>query len=181
MVDEKLCNQKLHYDENNNIATTYTGIKYDNKGKLIDTNEIFKAKNQLIKFMDYDTLMFLKRLEYRGFDPKENYLIWFWHPIIIFDGLMYEAIIKDGLIDLVERDHIILYAKHTPRYVEYFPNTEDEVLYYLIDVVKKDYFPKFLEILEGDYKILWNCIYNNLSECIARVKEVMKYFKKTYL
>ena len=172
------CKRLLHYDSFDRISRTYAEIKYAKpKGQKSRKSEIFEAKNQLVKFIAYDIFQFLRRWEDRNLDPKTNHLIWMYHPTIVFDGKLYEAIVKDGAIKLFERKHLLLSTKHSPKYIEEFPNTETPDLDYLIDVVRKDYFGDFVKILENEYTTIQKCILDNLEELREQAKETFLIFK----
>lgn len=172
------CKRLLHYDSFGRISRTYAEIKYAKpKGQKSRKNEIFEAKNQLVKFIAYDIFQFLRRWENYNFDPKTNHLIWMYHPTIVFDGKLYEALVENGSMQLLERKHLLLSTKYSPKYIEEFPNTETPDLDYLIDVVRKDYFSDFLKILENEYTNILKCILNNLDELSEQAKETFQIFK----
>lgn len=169
------CGCSLHYDSFKRVASIYAEIKY--QGQRSQKSEIFEAKNQIVKYIDYSIVQFLERLKNRGFNPSTNHLIWLYHPVILFDGKMYEAIMKNGSIQLFERKHLLLSARYSPSYVKDFPNTESPGLPYLIDVVRNDYFGDFLSILEEEYSTLWKCIFSNNKELSKEAKEICTAWK----
>jgi len=166
------CKCELHYSSFERVANTYAEIRY--QGHRSKKSEIFEAKHQLMKFIDYDIVQLLRRLEDRGFDPLTNHLMWLYHPVIVFDGRMFEAIIKNGAIKLFERKHLLLTTAYSPSYVKDFPNTETPDLPYLIDVVRKDYFGDFLGILEEEYATVWKCISDNIKKLSQKAKRFRK-------
>jgi hypothetical protein len=168
---------RLHYDQFKRVANTYVEIRYD-KGKESKKTEIFEAKNQLVKFVNYDISQFLERLKNHKFNPMKNHLLWFYHPTIVFDGQLYEAICENQSIRLFERKHILMSTWHSPLYLKDFPRTEKPDLPYLIDVVRKDFFTDFLKILENDYSSLWSCIYDNIEKLKKQVKKDAALFKQ---
>lgn len=162
-----------HWKSFNRAATTYTEIRY--QGKKSKQSEIFEAKNQLIKFIAYDISKFLKRLRNRNFDFITNHLAWIYHPIIVFEGKLYEAVVTNGLPQLFERKHLLLYSTYSPPYVAEFPNTEDPELRYLIDVVRKDFFAEFIEIMEKDYSALCKSVSENKGQLLEKIKKLLSY------
>ena len=166
------CKSHLHYDSHKRVASTYAEIKY--QGQKSKKSEIFEAKNQLVKFVAYDIAKHLRILENREFDPTSYHLIWLYQPTIVFDGKLYEAIIRNEAIQLFERKHLLLSAQYSPAYIKDFPRTESRELSYLIDVVRKDFFVDFLQILENDYSTLWKCIFNNRKKLRKIAKELLQ-------
>jgi len=63
----------------------------------------------------------------------------FFFPIIILDGLLFEARIEKGQLDLIERKHLQL-------------RTDNDDGIFIIDIVIKDYFEKFFRQIENDHK-----------------------------
>lgn len=169
-TETNLC---LHYDLFKRVANTYVEIKYK-KGGESKKSEIFEAKNQLMKFISYDISQLLQRLMTRGIDFMKTYLMWFYHPTIVFDGKLYEAICEKESVRLLERKHILLSAIHSPIYLKDFPETESPDLQYVVDVVRKDFFTDFIQILENDYSLLWNCVYHNIEVLKEEVRNLAK-------
>ena len=176
----------LHYDQFSEVATSYTEIVYQDGGRgrteksRTEKSEIFEAKNQLTKFISYDFEQLLKRLENRALIPKltTHYLSWIYYPIIVFDGKLYEATCKNNDVELTERKHILLSAKYSPQYAKNFPKTDSRDMSYLIDVVRRDFFSDFLNILETECLERQNYIHDNLKTLIAEVRERQKISEK---
>jgi len=180
-LDEILetCKSRLHYQHFKRVASTYAEIKYagrngKSRGRKSGKSEIFEAKNQLVKYVAYDIAQLLKRLTGIGFNPMKNHLISLYYPTIVFDGKLYEAIVRNGFPKLYKRRHLLLSTKYSPPYIKDFPETESPELEYLIDVVRKDFFPDFLQILQNDYSVLWKSIYDNLEELKKEAKDYLR-------
>lgn len=172
-------NAHLHYDSFKRVARSYAEIKYQGKqSKKNGKNEIFEAKNQLVKFTAFSANHLVNLLKGGEFDPMTYSPVWFCHPTVVFDGKLYEAIIESGSPRLYERKHLLLATSYSPPYISEFPETVMPYLPYLIDVVRKDYFADFLKILKTDYATIRNCISDNIQELIEMLKKgVIKYSK----
>jgi len=66
-------------------------------------------------------------------------------PCIVFDGTIYEAIVKNGKMKLQKTNHIILTRSTRASYSVYDVN-------FLIDVVTKNYFNNYLRKINNDVK-----------------------------
>jgi hypothetical protein len=78
----------------------------------------------------------------------------FYYPIIIFDGEMYEVSYHDEKPDIKKSNHISLYLEIEFDKPEMFYSTRGaftilESKSYIIDIVKLDYFDKFLEEIDN--------------------------------
>lgn len=82
----------------------------------------------------------LSFLNYRLSTIPKNFLIYteFLYPVIILEGRLFEAAVKGDQIDLEEREHIQLLIKYNLKT-------------YFIDVIKKEYFDKFLDQVKEDH------------------------------
>jgi hypothetical protein len=63
----------------------------------------------------------------------------FYFPVIILDGLLFEARVDNNHLDLIERKHLQLRTDY-----------DDGI--FIVDVVVKDYFKQFFQIIEDDHK-----------------------------
>jgi hypothetical protein len=134
----------------------YCGTHKDNQG---GKDEIFEAKSQLVKYVSYDLKNLIHRLKLRGYNPKKNYFIWMYFPVIVFDGKLFESIVKkDGNIELFERKHILFETSYCPKYIHEFNDKEILDLNYIIDVITPDYLPQYLKIIRNDCEKTINLI-----------------------
>jgi len=160
--------ENSHYDNFRNVASTYTEIKTSNQMKTnirTDTRkkEIFEGINQLTGFLNYDMLhrrLFIKE------KPKPLVIV-FYFAVIVFDGKLYEAITKEGELELKEQKHILL---HVQRYSKYLGTR----LFFSIDIVKKEYFVNYLEDLEKDMHLIREKISSNRDSLMSYSRKIMK-------
>jgi len=117
--------------------------------KVIDENknypnEIYEAIMQLTKYIQYNKKIIL--------DNKMNkikpfiYKIYFWLPIIVFDGKIWIASMINGKInEVVEVNHVILSYESK----SITTNRNDS---FIIDVIKPDYLDDLIDSLKQDVK-----------------------------
>jgi hypothetical protein len=170
-----LISKTSHYNEFKKVASSYTEIPYQGHvHNRSDKSEIFEAKNQLTKFISYDIKDFLKRTETKLVVPfSSNYLSWIYYPIIVFDGKLFEAICQNNTIQLAESKHVLLLANYSPSYLKLFPETDSHHLPYLIDVVRRDYFPEFIDLLENEFSNRCKYVHENFDRLFSRVQEYL--------
>ncbi|MEM3641560.1 MAG: hypothetical protein QXH37_06545 [Candidatus Bathyarchaeia archaeon] len=149
----------IHYANFQRVAITYGEFKFGKEKN--GRREIFEAVNQLVKFQSYDfkeTANQLKEAEHPYFPVMLSFLA------IVLDGLLFEATIENGQIQLEERDHILLHTRSRPKYA-----TAD--FDYWIDIVKKEHFCKYMEEIDNDISLIG-------SKIIANRDLLKKYLTK---
>lgn len=95
-------------------------------------SDIYKAIDSVLSFYFHEKQRLLKNREEFGFFTA------FFLPIIVFDGLLYEAQVEVDEVEIIERKHIQL-------------RTDYGGELFVIDVVKKEYFEDFLGLIEQDH------------------------------
>ena len=89
----------------------------------------------------------------------------FYLPIIVFDGPMYNGKLTEDKISLEERNHVILEYQYQPKYTKH-PQR------FLIDIVKKEYFPEFIEIIKEDISKINKSIEANTKKILEITKSL---------
>lgn len=152
----------LHHSKFDRIAISYDEIKKKKDGS--QRREIFEAVQQLVKFTSYEIHeSLLRRSKLPDLNPEEE-LIFYLFPVLVFDGDMFEATFASGEPRLERRDQILLDAPYRCPYCK-------EVESFIIDVVHRAYFKKFMEVLEADFRMLREAIIKNHRELLKRAQE----------
>jgi hypothetical protein len=102
-------------------------------------SEIYRAVESVLTFLSYACENESSKLTISGSETT------FYFPVIVFDGILFEAMVTPEGLDLHERQHILYRARR-----------EDSSL--MVDVVTKSYFPKFLDMVEEDNREYVKCI-----------------------
>ena len=155
---------KNHYKEKEipRCITYFEAFK-----KLSTPSEIYKGIDSVLSFLFYKREYFLKRRKELGFFTV------FFFPIIVFDGNLFEANVEEGIVNVKEQTHIQLRTDYN-----------EEI--FIIDVVKKEYFEKFLDIIEQDHLEFINSINNihfpeeHKSKLKTKHEQEMKEFEKYF-
>ncbi len=104
--------------------------------------EVFSTSNKSSIYEALESVLSYTQSEMNSWDEKKldefDALTNFYYPIIVFDGILIEASISGDNITITERQH--LQIRHL---------REDE--FYIIDVVKRDYFKDFLDKIEKNH------------------------------
>lgn len=159
-------NLKLHYDYFEKVAIAYDEIKKTKKeGKTKARREIFEAVVQLIKFLCYEMG---PAVEPSAPTTRFNILILF--PIIVFDGDMFEVTLKSGRPKLERKKFLLLKTHYRSPYSQ-------KVEGFLIDIVHRSYFPRFMEILNRDFARIQNVILENRDRLAKRANETWQEYE----
>jgi hypothetical protein len=122
--------------------------------------EIFEAQNQLKKYIGYSIEQTIKTTF-----PFEIYPMDVYFPCIVFDGEMYEAFVKDGGLRLKKSQHLLLRTLYRSPYSLYERSM-------LIDVVVKDNFEGYLDLIDEDIKSLNRLINKNSRKIVRKIDEL---------
>ena len=130
-------------------------------------SEIYKAIDSLLSFLCYKRDSFLKRRSELDFSTD------FLFPIIVLDGSLFEARVNGDEINVEEQNHIQLRTDY-----------REEI--FIVDVVKKEYFEKFFNLIEKDFLEFVNSI-NKIkfskeykSKLKIKHEQKMKEFEKYF-
>jgi len=91
-------------------------------------------------------------------------MILVFFPIIVFDGDMFEVTFDYGEPKLEKKDHIILRTKYRcPRCLE--------IESFIVDVVHRSYFHRFMNTLDADFNIVRKNVMSNLGKLVESARE----------
>lgn len=147
--DKKL---DIHYgkqSEFTKIAQNYQVVRIGEKD--LDENvkqpktkdSIFEAVNQVIKYITHRMTEGEERILKKFFEEGIYPLFNIRYPVVVYDGLLYNGYLQDEKIELEERKHVILEYQFRPSY-----SIQPQKFY--IDIITKNYFEEFIEILEKE-------------------------------
>lgn len=98
-------------------------------------SDIYGAVDSILSYLNYALRRELKRRDVMGCVTV------FYFPIIVLEGLLFEAQVEGDQIEVQARDHIQL-------------RTLEENGIFVVDVVRKEHFGKFFELIEQDHNTL---------------------------
>jgi len=154
--------EKNHYENFDNVASTYAEFKVKKKNKITKTeqsqkDEIFTAVNQLKNYILYDKDSTRVQFQFP--------FIRIYYPIIVFDGELFECTIEKGVPKLKKANHILLRYWH-PEGVIFF------------DIVKKEFFKHFITIINTERDRFYESINLNYSKIIKDAENYEKSLKR---
>jgi len=146
-----LIDSELHYKDIKKVSTHFPLLKPEGKEK----SDIYEAVMQLVKAQSFEVKEAMKRSETIA---HPYHPLFFNFLAVVFDGIILEATLEKGEIELNEVEHGLIRRSFQPDY-EYFGGP----LQYTIDVVKKQYFSSYLSKIEQDIFSLTKRIKSNID------------------
>jgi len=95
-------------------------------------SEIYQAVESVLSFLRYRREFYLSKFE------KLGYCSDFSFPVIVLDGLLFEARLEKGEVVVTEKNHVQLRTDY-----------DEEV--FIVDIVKKENFENFFRLIEKDH------------------------------
>ncbi|MEK6751093.1 MAG: hypothetical protein AABZ00_02410 [Chloroflexota bacterium] len=160
---EKLLGSSIHYGRL--VNQSYSYMTSNNLNSEVSDNPIRSALHQVLKPMYAHFVKVSSNLIEQK--KKLNNDIFLWLPVIVYSGNMFEYKYSSSGGELLPTKHVLLESYLTLGNNN-FPST------YLVDVVRADYLPKYLEQQYSDYKLLKNFIVDKNPE-LRTLSEVVLY------
>jgi hypothetical protein len=161
--------KSLHYKNFNRVSVAYSEFILDSKDQSQRNSknchhEIFEAQNQVKKYLD---CQFEQFMDYSN--QTESISTNFFFHCIVFDGDLYEAVVTQDILEIKETEHLLLSTTYKSPYAIF-----ERIV--LIDVVKKEYFDKYVaQILKDrmDLEHTFKCVIANQLK--IRVEDLKEY------
>lgn len=153
-----LGNSSLHYSRMRKVAVSFD--EFYIKGKKSDygkKRDIFEAVNQLKKYILYSNEQNLK--------SGSPYTILIHFPCIVFDGEMFVSEVRGEEINLRRTKHVLILTAHRTPYSPWD-------LGFLIDVVHKKHFKRFLKSIDRDIESLTKIMQKNGDEILSKIVDL---------
>lgn len=104
-------------------------------------SDIYDAIDSVLSYVNYDMDLVLKRRQATGHSTI------FYFPVVVLDGGLFEAQVEGDQIEVHARHHIQL-------------RTDDENDTFVVDIVTKEHFMNFFELVEKDHNTFVEAINN---------------------
>jgi hypothetical protein len=143
-VRDKPC---LHYTNYKRVAVGYKELQFDKSKTRSKPSSILKASSQLMKYISYHNQR-IKKTKLVGWSGLPFY---FYFPVVLFEGKMYEYYEKSGKKFLVPVDRVLLESS-------YYPNYHYRDVSFAIEIVTKESFEALLKDVEKDCSVIYSGI-----------------------
>jgi hypothetical protein len=134
--------QSSHQNPDTYDGLSNAGVTYIQSGgeKFADHPDLlFKGSRQVTSALEYLNARYSEW--WKSKNPAFHPVFWRNYPVIVFNGSLYRADMVKGKLQLKEVE-----------YLHYYPKTTERG--YLIDIVRADFFPKYLEIVGKEFEML---------------------------
>jgi hypothetical protein len=139
-----------------NKTGTFYSISYCEAFKKPDTpSEIYKAIESVLAFLD-----FRMKLRKSNTNKRNYYFSEFFNPVIVLQGNLFEANIEGEEIHVKESNHVQIRVDY-----------KHDI--YIVDVVTKENFENFFDMIETDH-----CEYVECIDAICSSQKVKSGLKK---
>jgi len=127
-----------HYHESH-VAGTFAVVDVE-RGRLSERDEVFDSTSKLSQFVKYRVENLMRHF---GQDRRD---ILFFFPVLVFDGMIYEADYDRGELSILPIDSIVLETRTVS------PVTGRLAPMY-VDIVTSGHFENHLDIIEKEIKL----------------------------
>jgi hypothetical protein len=166
--------EKFHHYCKGDIATQYCSfqLKKDKSSWIaFHTEEQHDTLDSLIKAVDYELDSHFKDWDLPDQIDKENINIQIYYPLLILQGDLYSAYLKNNRLMLKK-------AKHIQFRKQYFSSFKNEVETYQIDIIVEDYLSHYLEIVESEIIKIKKVLQRKKTKAFESIERIVKEAKE---
>lgn len=170
---------KLHYGREERVAVTadilprFADKNYNPEKDETGKDTIYAAENVLKKYIDWSTDQDIRKRT-----QVLPYSIEMFFPCIVFQGPMYEAIIKNGVVELTPTNHVIYKTLFRSRYSIYEKNVLIDV--FADEPFKEDTFLKWQKVFHEDMESLEKAVTKNSGSISRRIVETLTLLESAH-
>lgn len=162
--------EKFHHYFKGDIATQYCTfqLKKDKSSFLaFHSEEQHDTLNSLIKAVEYEVDDHFMGWSLPEKIDEEYINIQIYYPLLILQGDLYSAYLKNNRLMLKK-------AKHIQFRKQLFSSYKNEVETYRIDVIVEDYLPHYLEIIESEIEKIKKVFQRKKRRVFESVEKIVK-------
>ena len=166
--------KKFHHYCKGLIATQYCTfqLKKDKSSWMaLHNEEQHETFNSLIKALDYEIAKHFDDWFLPDKVDEEGVNVQVYYPLVIFQGSLYSATLKNNHLDLRKSKHIQF------RRELFLPRT-NEVETYQIDVINEEYFPTYLKIVDSEMERVKKVFQRQRANVLLSIEKIVEEAKK---
>jgi hypothetical protein len=165
---------KFHHYCKGPVATQYCTFQLK-KGKsswmALHNEEQHDTFNSLIKALDYEIAEHFDGWALPDKVDEEGVNIQIYYPLVIFQGSLYSATLKNNQLALRKSRHI-QFRK------EFFLTRTNEVETYQFDVITEEYLPDYLKIIESEMEMVKRVFQRQRHDVLLSIEKIVQEAKK---
>ncbi len=166
--------EKFHHYCKGLIATQYCTfqLKKDKSSWMaFHSEEHHETFNSLIKALDYEIVTHFDDWSLPDKLDEEEVNVNIYYPLVIFQGSLYSAILKNNQLALRKSKHIQF------RKELFLPRT-NEVETYQIDVIHEEYLPQYLKIIDSEIEKVKRVFQRQRANVFLSIEKIVEEAKK---
>ena len=166
--------KKFHHYCKGEVATQYCSfqLKKDKSSWLAFHNEEqHDTFNSLIKAVEYEVDDHFKGWSLPEQVDEEDINIQIYYPLLILQGGLYSAYLKDNRLMLRK-------AKHIRFRKQFFSSYKNQVETYQIDVIMEDYLSRYLEIVESELEGIKKVLQRKKGKVFESIEKIVQEAKE---
>lgn len=166
--------EKFHHYCKGEVATQYCSfqLKKDKSSWLaFHSEEQHDTFNSLIKAVEYEVDNHFKGWSFPEQVDEEDINIQIYYPLLILQGDLYSAYLKDNRLMLRKTKHI-QFRK------QFFSSYKTEVETYQIDVIMEDYLSRYLEIVESEIEGIKKVLQRKKRKVFESIEKIVQEAKE---
>jgi hypothetical protein len=166
--------EKFHHYCKGPIATQYCNfqLKKDKSSWMaLHNEEQHDTFNKLIKALEYEIAKHFDDWYLPDRADEEDVNIQVYYPLVIFQGNLYSAALKNGHLALRKSKHIQF------RKELFLPHT-NEVETYQIDVITEEYLPNYLKIIDSEMEMVKKVFKRQRAHVLLSIEKIIEEAKK---
>jgi hypothetical protein len=165
--------EKFHHYCKGEVATQYCTfqLKKDKSSWLaFHSEEQHDTFNSLVEAAEYEVDDHFKHWFLPEQVDEEDINIQIYYPLLILQGDLYSAYLKDNRLMLRK-------AKHIQFRKQFFSSYTKEVGTYQIDVIVEDYLSHYLEIIEGEIEGIKKVLQRKKTRVFESIEKIVEEAK----
>ena len=156
----------LHYAEYKRVAISYAELLFDKSKRKSKSppSLILKAINQLMKFITYEN----RRIKDTNLEGWSSMPFYFYFPVVVFEGKMYEYYEESGKKTLTPVDRVLLESSYRPSY--HYRDVD-----FAIEIITKDVLGKLLKDVRKDCSTIYSGIIGAKEELMGEYSKFLPH------
>jgi hypothetical protein len=165
--------ERFHHYCKGDIATQYCTfqLKKDKSSWIaLHADEQHDTFDKLVKATEYEVAEHFKRWSLPEEVKEEDINIQIYYPLLILQGELYAAHLKDRRLFMRKSNHI-QFRKQV------FSAYRKEVETYQIDVIVEDYLPQYLKIIESEIERIKKVLQRKKAKVFVSIEKIVEEAK----
>lgn len=169
--------EKFHHFCKGEKATQYCSFQYTKKGQqdgkwlALHDEAQHQTFDSLVKSLDYEITKHFDGWILPEKNEEEEVNIQVYYPLLILQGDLYSAYLKNNNLSLKK-------SKHIQFRKQFIPASKKEAETYQIDVITEDYLPSYLKMIDSEIERMRKIFQRKKSRVLLSIEKIVEEAKK---